>query len=301
MIYNFLIFNRNFMKRNLAILIFIILSACIPIRSKIVERTEFKASKQGLVPKIYETEDFKIFTLQKITDPKENLRIYFEGDGKVFIGRNIISPDPTPTSYFLTDLILQDQSPNIVYIARPCQYVEDDKCHQFDSEEYWTSKRFSQQALNSTNAIVDKFSKFKLELVGYSGGAVFAQYVAALNQKQHHNIINIRTIAGNLDINKYSEIHKAKKIESPINNQEILELLQNIPQVHFVGNEDEIIPQIVANSYLEKLPKKSCIKILEIEKANHEKGWKERWQELLAINPICSKAIENRKNKRTKS
>jgi hypothetical protein len=264
-----------------------LLNGCVAGYTKIANKTSQIGSQVGLNPQIYQTKNFKIFTLQKITDPKKNLRIYFEGDGKAFISRNVISPNPTPTSYFTVNLITQDPFPNIIYIARPCQFVEDKKCYQNQPEKYWTDQRFSREVLDSIDEVVEKFSKFRLEIVAYSGGATVAKYIAAKNQTKYHNVASFRTLAGNVDNQKFAEIHQIKKLESLADNKEILLQLQNIPQIHFIGNDDEVTPDLLASSYLEKLPKKSCTKIIRVSEVTHSSGWQANWKQLLRIKPLC--------------
>ena len=268
------------MKKIITIFIIIFINSCAKNYHELTDEALKIADKQGLSQKIYQSKNFKIFTLQKITNPKKNLRIYYEGDGLAFIDYNTPSSNPTPTSFFLLNLISKDDSANVIYIARPCQFLEDEKCE----EKYWTNARFSKEILSSIDWVVKKFPQFKLELIGYSGGGEVAKYVAAKNK----NMINIRTIAGNIDHKKFSEIHRVSTLDESINDQDLLPILENIPQIHFVGKKDEIIPPIISKNYLAKLSKKSCVKIIEVEGASHDEGWQLNWLNLLKIEPNCA-------------
>jgi hypothetical protein len=267
------------MKKIFIFLAIIFITSCGYRHLKIAEQTTEIGRAHGFEQKTYQTKNFKVFTLQKISDPKKPLRIYFEGDGKAYIARNIPSPNPTPVSNFLIDLIIEDEAPNLVYIARPCQYVTDKKCQ----EKYWTNARFSEEILAAVDEVVKNFPTFKLELVGYSGGAEVAKYVAAKNK----NTLNLRTIAGNLDHKKFNEINHAKDLDEYFDSDKILPQLEKIPQIHFVGVNDQIVPSAVAESYLEKMLNKSCVKILEVRGATHYDGWKKTWKEMLEIKPEC--------------
>lgn len=283
------------MKKILFFSLFFFTASCAENVLTISNKTTEIGRQHGFEKKIYQTKNFKIFTLQKISSPffnpdlqhqesqefdtRKTLRIYFEGDGHAFVNKRIISANPTPTSYFLINLITQDPSPNILYIARPCQFVSDKKCQQ----KYWTNARFSEEILSSVNRVVKNFSEFKLELIGYSGGAEVAKYVAAKNK----NTVSIRTIAGNLDHKKFTELHHVSALNESFNDEEILPTLAEIPQIHFVGSKDKVTPRAVAESYLEKLPNKSCTQIISVEGATHSKGWLEKWSQLLEIKPIC--------------
>jgi hypothetical protein len=290
-----------FSKKLLFLAALIIAASCVAYPNQIATKTTQIAALQNLSPKIYETKNFKIFTLQKITNPNQPLRIYFEGDGKAFTKKNVASPNPTPTSYFLINLIAQDSHPNIIYIARPCQFVEEKKCYRNNPEKYWTSERFSDEVLDSINEVVSEFSNFKLELIGYSGGATVAKYIAAKNQIANHNIINFRTIAGNISNKKFSELHNVKELESPESDKIILHQLENIPQIHFIGNDDEITPVALAKSYVDNLSRKDCVKIIHVEGVSHSSGWQNQWAELLKIKPVCdSTKVFEIKNYETK-
>lgn len=270
---------KNFF-RTIGIFIAILFSSsCGKNFQEIALETSKIAEKQGMKQKVYHTKNFKVFTLQRINNPLKSIRIYFEGDGRAFLNRHVPSMNPTPTSFFLINLIEEDDYDNIVYIARPCQYVFDSKC----SEKYWTTDRFSKEIIDSINEVIRNFSDSNLELVGYSGGATIAKYIATKNS----NVVSLRTIAGNIDQQKFTEIHNV----SPLINSwpEINKKLSEMPQVHFVGEKDKIIPSIVSKSYFNKLPKKNCTTIVMIKDATHSKGWKKQWKKLLKVRPICAK------------
>ncbi len=252
-----------------------LLSSCsinnIPAINNAVKTTELK----GLKSKIYQTKNFNIFTLQKISDKREPIRIYVEGDGRAYINRYRVSPDPTPDTNFLLQLVMQDSSPNLVYIARPCQYVDSDKCE----EKYWTSHRFSAEAIAAIQEVVNSFSPQQdLELVGYSGGA---QIILHLTNK---NIKNIRTINGNLDLEKFSQLNKMPNFLAPKLDYKRISLIR---QTHFVGTDDPIIPIDIFRRYKLRMKKKNCINLKLIPDASHSKNWIEQWDKLLEKKPLC--------------
>lgn len=254
--------------------------SCAENRNKITGKTEKILATKNMSVKIYQTKNFAVFTAQKITDPKKNLRIYLEGDGKAYINEYMPSLDPTPGSYFFINLIAQDDYPNLIYIARPCQYIESKNCQ----EKYWTDARFSKEIIASIKEILQELSSYKLELIGYSGGAAIANYLA----EQNKNIINIRTIAGNLDHEHFCRIHQVPDLAGSLAPMRDFAKLGKIPQIHFVGKKDKVIPPIIAEKFLQKFSRKNCIKIVEVEGATHSKGWQEKWAELLKIEPTCA-------------
>ena len=233
---------------------------CSSNKEKILNQIAEIAAKDSFRSEIFHTQNFDIFTLQKITNPKQDLKIYIEGDGFAYVNRHTPSIDPTPRSLFLLNLATQDQSPNILYIARPCQYVFSKNCE----EKYWTEKRFSKEAVSAIQEVIDHFSNYPQHLIGYSGGA------AIINHLHHQKTKTILTIAGNLDLETFTKIHKISPlIEEKIDYQK----LSTIPQIHLIGSADKIIPLTVFEAYSKKLPRKDLVKMKIVEGATHSSGW----------------------------
>lgn len=266
------------LKKILLLISVAALFSCSPNYQEIKLKAIEIGHGNGMESKTYQTKNFKIFTLLKNTDPKKPLRVYIEGDGRAFINKYTPSQNPTPLSFFLLNLVKEDDYPNILYIARACQFSEDDKCQ----EKYWTIARFSPEAVDSIAEVLQNFSKQKIELIGYSGGGAIAKLIAQKNS----NIANLRTIAGNLDHQKFTEIHRVPALSKSAPDFD-LQQLAKIPQIHFVGADDKIVPEIIAKSYEEKLPQKNCSEIMVIKNATHSQGWSEVWPQLLQKTPNC--------------
>ncbi len=267
-------------KAFLIIFVLLFCDSCVENRAEITQKTSEIFAQQNLAAKIYQTKNFTIFTAQKISDPKQDIRVYLEGDGKAYITEYQPAQDPTPTSYFFAKLVAQDNFPNIIYIARPCQYVASEKCE----EKYWTDARFSAEIIDAIDEVLQEFSGKKLQLIGYSGGGAIANYLAT----RHENIVSIRTIAGNLDHEKFCEIHAVPYLERSLKPNQSLDRLEKIPQIHFAGSKDKIVPPIIAQEYLQKLVHKNCTQVVEVKGVTHFSGWQERWAELLEIKPVCA-------------
>ena len=47
---------------------------------------------------IYETEKFNIFSFRRLTKTSDTINVYIEGDGRSWIDRRTISPNPTPSN-----------------------------------------------------------------------------------------------------------------------------------------------------------------------------------------------------------
>lgn len=258
----------------------LVIPGCVSKRNSFPHTSYEIVNNYRLKPKVYKTKNFTIFTLQRLYDPKKPLRIYIEGDGRAYIDKYTPSFNPTPVSEFLLDIISHDNSPNIVYIARPCQYIDSKNCQ----EKYWTSARFSPEVIESMNEVVNKFSNYQLELIGYSGGAMIINHLDAKNIK------NIRTIAGNLDIKEFTKIHQISNLnESDVDYNK----LADIPQIHFIGKQDKTIPPDIFYSYKKHFLKRDCLKAVGVKYATHYSGWDSQWHNLLQIKlPMCKFSLK---------
>jgi hypothetical protein len=234
------------------------------------------AEKNNLLRKTYTTENFNILTLQRISDPKKIIRIYIEGDGFAYVNKSRPSVDPTPRSHFLFGLITQDNSPNLIYIARPCQYVDSPNCE----EKYWTHERFSQEVIDAVSEVINNFKDSEIEIIGYSGGGMFAL------QMPQKNIKNIRTIAGNINLEEFVELHRIDPLKTPKINYR---RLSRVPQVHFIGADDKIITPRIFNRYHKQLPRQNCARKQIVYGATHAGGWQGVWGELLRFIPSCER------------
>jgi len=235
--------------------------------------------QNNFTPKDYATSNFKIYTLQKITDPAKPFRIYIEGDGHAYISRTQPSSNPTPENPLLLNLISEDDSANIIYLARPCQFVADHKCE----ERYWTTDRFSPEVIGSIDEVIKDFRNKKIELVGYSGGAEIAIFIASKNP----NVISVRTIAGNIDPETFTQYHNVTPLKLPDSYGRTIKAMSKIPQIHFIGSSDRIVPGIIAEKYMEKQENNSCTTLVKVAGASHSEGWQKNWRTLLDMKPRC--------------
>ena len=197
-----------------------------------------------------QTNNYTLASWQKITDTKSPIRIYIEGDGYAFNNYGYPTSNPTPRSAFLRNIAFNDPNSNVVYLARPCQYVSDNRCSKTD----WTTGRFSQTVIDSTSQAIKQISnKQSVILIGYSGGALLSGLVI----EQNPNVLVKKwiTIAGVLNHTKWTNDLNLP----PLTDSVDLITLPNIKQIHFVGDKDDtvsykITQSIVADSDLIIVP-----------------------------------------------
>ena len=123
----------------------------------------------------------------------------------------------------------------------------------------------------------------KVHLIGYSGGAAVAALVAA----QRQDVETLRTVAGNLDPEALNRYHKVSSLSGSLNPMDAAQKLKGLPQRHFIGSADKIIPGFIAEDFAAKVGDPACVHVMSVEGASHQSGWEERWPDLLAIPVEC--------------
>lgn len=190
------------------------------------------------------TESYEIATWQKINNSKNNhIHIYIEGDGNAFDSYGRPTDNPTPRGTFMRDLATSDDFENVVYIARPCQFIMDDKCSVVD----WTEGRFSQKVIDAESRVIKQIAKNKkISLIGYSGGAMVSGLVIKQNTKL--KVEKWITVAGVLNHKKWTKYFG----DEPLTKSLDMEKLPNVPQTHFVGGRDDVVPYELAKTWADE-------------------------------------------------
>jgi dienelactone hydrolase len=219
---------------------------------------------------------FDIVAFEPETKNKSKLlTIFIEGDGFAWRSPSAVSNNPTPVDPIALKLAIQHINKNneaSVYLARPCQYI-DFKTQIECKSEYWSNLRFAPEVIQSTNAAIDVLKKnyqsSNIKLVGYSGGGAVAALIAA----NRNDVVELVTIAGNLDIDAWVKYHNISKLSGSLNPANYAEILQTIPQRHYVGAEDKVMPPEILQNYVKKMTDKTHTKIFVIENFDHKCCW----------------------------
>ncbi len=233
----------------------------------------------GWVKTIIETEKGG-FDLVSFAPPQlirsETLTIYIEGDGFAWRNRRTPSHNPTPRHPIALDLAMSDKrdDTNIVYLARPCQYI-DLETQSMCSAKYWTSHRFSEEVIVSSNAAIDhlvtKYGAKHIYLIGYSGGGAVATLIAA----RRDDVAQLITIAGNLDTDAWTQHHEISPLYGSLNPANHWHDLVDISQTHYIGEADKIMPAAIAQSYSSKFPAQKKPQLVVLKDTNHKCCWSE--------------------------
>lgn len=230
---------------------------------------------------------FLLTAFERVHEKDALANIYIEGDGKAWVSRRTISLDPTPSEPIALELASKDLSDNVIYLARPCQFSKmldkEKRCDSF----YWTGGRFAPEVIAAYDKALDdikyRYGVRGFNLIGYSGGASVAALVAA----RRDDVYSLRSVAGNLDHVAHSQIHNVSLLDGSLNPPDFAARLKQIPQRHFIGGQDEIVPWGVFHSYTKKIGKSNCISYSFIQEAEHDDGWVNIWPELMAEDVSC--------------
>ena len=209
------------------------------------------------------TRNFTLASWQKITEPSGVYKIYIEGDGYAFNAHGRATQDPTPRGTLVRELAFGDSSTNVIYLARPCQYVKSPIC----SKRHWTTARFAPEIINAEyEAIKQIVGDNPVILIGFSGGAQVAGLAATA--KPGLNVKKIITIAGNLDHLAWTQYHNLPPLNESMNLESYRKQFAQIPQIHYVGSNDEVMPPILAREFVG-----NDDLVVEVEEASHNEGW----------------------------
>lgn len=208
------------------------------------------------------------------------LRVYIEGDGRAWATSSQPSLDPTPHNPIVALLAIGDATP-AVYLSRPCQYIQNDGC----STQVWTDGRFGPGVIQSMSEALDIlkgiYQSDRLELIGYSGGGAVVLLLAA----QRDDVIQIQTMAGNIDPTVWVALHGLSTLKGSLDPLGRVEKLKDIEQRHLVGLSDTVVPPSLARGYARKL-QGHCVAVVEVD-ATHDMGWQAVWAQARSTAIQC--------------
>lgn len=217
------------------------------------------------------------------------LRVYIEGDGFAWRDRYSPSHDPTPIDPVALKMAVADMSGDAVYLARPCQYAAPgaDACR---NNGWWTDARFSAAARDAAGHAIDRlkqrYSAQDVVLVGYSGGGALAALAAATR----HDVARLVTVAGNLDTAAWVRHHRITPLAASLNPADFTAALARLPQYHFTGGQDAVMPPAIARSYVAHFTPDADVTVEIRPGYTHHCCWAESWPALLRQAGLAPRA-----------
>ena len=229
---------------------------------------------------------FALTVFSRIGAPDAPARVYIEGDGFAWLDRMTPSGDPTPKDPIGLRLAAADPGPNVIYIARPCQYTglaNGAACPQ----RYWTDARLAPETIAAMEDALDDFKRryglASFELAGYSGGGGAAVLIAA----RRTDITALRTVAGAIDAASFRRVHGLGPASGSLEPEAAALALRRLPQLHFSGADDRIVTQVIARDYIRLSGTPSCARQEVISGMTHDSDWAAIWPRLLAMPVGC--------------
>lgn len=223
------------------------------------------ATSEGAVLSTISTHLYDIQTVAPKNLPKSRpLTVYIEGDGHAWATATQPSLDPSPHRMDMILLALNSDHPG-VYLARPCQFIMNDNCRWV----VWTDARFSAAVVEAMDAAINelkaRYQASSIELIGYSGGATIALLIA----EGREDVIQIQTIAGNLDPQSWVDTNGLSPLHGSDDPLQNITSLSKITQRHYIGKNDQNVRGSVTAGYLSKVkPKCAHLIVLESDHAS---------------------------------
>jgi pimeloyl-ACP methyl ester carboxylesterase len=213
--------------------------------------------------------------LHGVDPASAKIHIYFGSDGSPFQRGDRINADPTARDPLALQLMLADPQPSI-YVGRPCYegLAAAPDCDPI----FWTLQRYSEAIVASMTAAVTQLlaaaPNARVTLIGYSGGGVLAVLVA----NRVSQIDTVVTIAANLDIDAWTNLHGYSPLVGSINPATQTEWRAALRQVHFAGAKDDNVPPALIKKFAATLP---TAQVEVIDRFDHRCCWLAQWPALL--------------------
>ncbi|MBU0969098.1 MAG: alpha/beta hydrolase [Proteobacteria bacterium] len=261
------------------LIIFLMISGCTSGADRVARQDPIPMiQKKGWEAVTFKTDNFDISGFKPgLWQQIKILTIYIEGDGLAWLSRSRVSSDPTPIYPMGLALALaHPRAGQALYLARPFQFGQKRNINR----QYWTHARFAPQVIQAYAQILDdlkqknQFTGF--HLVGYSGGGGIAALLAA----RRNDVTLLITVAGNLDHRAWTKHHRVSSLSESLNPADHSAKLALIPQVHFYGEKDRIIPGSIAAAYAQSFPDRRLLKIVPVPDMGHGEGWDLLWPKL---------------------
>lgn len=245
------------------------------------------AGAAGMSERIVQAGIFNLTSWERVGQPSAPVDVYIEGDGLAWLDKHTKSLNPTPPDPLALHLAAEDKSSNVIYLARPCQYTGWNGAGSCP-DIYWTTGTAAAEVISAYNQVLDdikaRYHVTGFNLIGYSGGAAVAVLVAAARQ----DVLSIRTVAGNTDYAVFAAVHQVSPMKDSIDPATAAAKIAAIPQQHFIGGKDTVVPQAIFDGWKQASGTSTCVHSTVIPDNTHEEGWAESWPELLKVPVVCT-------------
>ena len=241
------------MKKIVALFSVLFLVACVSSEPKI----------KGFTSQTFLAKDIQLTGQVKEIKPGQKLRVYIDGDAttKGFFKKKATLPYPVAA-----ELAQKDKYPYILYLNRPCYFVDEARC----KPEVWENGRFTPEVVEEMRqALLRIQAKYRIpefEFVGYDGGAAIA---LLLSTRIKNTPVKVYTVGGILNTTQYALLIDEELHSESLNPATEGFSLSNIPQVHFVGGKDKQVPLVLTRDYVNRVPNPVLMQVKSYPSADH--------------------------------
>ena len=263
------------------ITIFFILNGFIAACTTASIQFEQNAQKLGFRQQIVQGTPFR-HTLFLNKSPKKEkpssiLHVYLGGDGTPWIQNRYPAIDPTPRQSIMLKLMQMDNVESL-YLGRPCYHQTNETQNSNCRRALWTEKRYAKIVIESMamalQSYLQKRHQPKLVLLGFSGGGTLAMLLAPYFPET----IAVVTLAGNLDIEAWTQHHHYSPLTGSLNPAKQKILASSIQQIHLWGENDQNIRDWMIKPVIKRQKR---AKFIAIPNANHHCCWDQQWLNVL--------------------
>ena len=250
-------------------MISLVAAACASPAQRFTERV----AALGLGTEMVAGTLFQHMVFRRARGASRTLHVYLDGDGTPWhLGRP--TADPTPRDPLVLELMALDAGPSL-YLGRPCYHglASEPPC----ASALWTEARYSEEVVASLAAalrrILDRGGVDRVVWFGHSGGGTLAVLLAP----RFPETAGVITVAANLDIDGWADLHGYPHLTGSLNPARQPALPAGIYQRHYAGGKDRIVPaEIVARGPIGP----GTLRV--IPSYDHLCCWTEIWPEILA-------------------
>lgn len=207
-----------------------------------------------------------------------SVTVYIESDGAPWRLPDEPPADPTPHKPMVLRMAASDPSPAVAYLGRPCQYLEPAELATCNPA-LWMRARFSEEAIAASNQAISHLKHAtgadRVNLVGYSGGGSMAALVAA----RRRDVACLVTIAAPLDTDAWTRAIDVSPLDYSLNPADTASQLAGMPQTHFRGVKDDLVPPPSSSRFMSKVPR---ARVIDKADFDHACCWEDAWEKLRA-------------------
>lgn len=271
-----------------------LLSACyLPTMDMKKQTTMRMAVPNGMFERAIEANPYNITVYERIREKNTTANVYIEGGEMLWDDFIRDRETATPSNPLALHMSTRDKADNIIWLARPCQYTYAPKIDGSGcTREEWANGRYSLTNLRAMNAALEDVKKrygfTGFNLIGVQDGAGVAVHLAASRK----DILSLRTVSGVLDTEVFRKVYAPEKHETFVDktsqNPGIhASALARLPQHHFVGEWADDVGPAMAQAFRHNAENSPCIRVSEVKGVTDEKGWVNRWPDLLTTPLDC--------------